>query len=241
MTIHSASSLIKRAAHRSLNGNWSLVISANIAYLFLTVLLSLLASEAAPGTGWSYFAIANVFLFLVDLIIGYLDYGIYAIYLGLQYRQRPRTSDLLLGFRENQDTILRMQAFLSVVALLGTLPGTIAMQYYGATWRYHLAIVVPLQALSLIVTLYIDLNYALVWFLLLDYPELSWHEVLRKSRHLMKGNRRVMLYIGLTYAPFYLISIVTVGISALWVMAFQYAAIAAFYRGLVNARHRVTR
>lgn len=238
MTLHSASTLIKGEARESLLGHLPITVGANTLYLLLSVLLTLLVSGAVPGDGWVYLVCANVFLFLADIVIGTLDYGLLSIYMSLQYRQRTTLADLFRGFRENSWTIVRVQAVISAISLAASLPTTIVNEYYGSARSEHLPVVIAFEALTVLVALWINLNYSLIWFVLLDYPALTWREVLKGSRHLMKGNRRVLFYIWLSLIPLYLVSVMSLGIAALWVLAYQHAAVAAFYRGLVNARKR---
>lgn len=238
MTIHTASSLIKGEARQSLLGHLPITVGANILYLALSVFLTTLSSGAAPGNGWLYIIIANILLYIVDLIIGTLDYGLCSIYMQLQYRQTPTIADLFRGFRENSSSIVYVQAVISAISLASSLPSVILSGYYGSAWTEHLNVMIPLWALTILAALWVDLNYALVWYILLDYPELTWPEALSTSRRLMRGNKRVLLYLYLSLLPLYLVSLVSLGIGAIWVLAYQNAARAAFYRGLVNARKR---
>lgn len=238
MTIHTASSLIKGEARQSLLGHLPITVGANILYLALSVFLTTLSSGAAPGNGWLYIIIANILLYIVDLIIGTLDYGLCSIYMQLQYRQTPTIADLFRGFRENSSSIVYVQAVISAISLASSLPSVILSGYYGSAWTEHLNVMIPLWVLTILAALWVDLNYALVWYILLDYPELTWPEALSTSRRLMRGNKRVLLYLYLSLLPLYLVSLVSLGIGAIWVLAYQNAARAAFYRGLVNARKR---
>lgn len=237
MTLHNASTLIKGEARQSLLGHLPVAVGANLIYLILSVLLSTLAADAAPGSGWIYLLTANVFLYVVDLAVGILDYGLCYIYMSLQYHQTPALADLLRGFQENTETIVRVQAVLSAISVVISLPSSILSYVYEEP-ADHLAVMIPVYVLTIVAALAVDLLYALVWYILLDYPDLTWREALRSSRRLMRGNKRVLCYIVLSLTPLYLVSILSLGISALWVLAYQHAAVAAFYRGLVNARKR---
>lgn len=238
MTLHSASSLIKGEARQSLLGHLPIAVSANVLYLILSTALTVLGGYAIPGGGILVACATAVILFLVDLVIGTLDYGLCAIYMGLQYRQNPTLTDLFLGFRENSFTILKVQAVLSAIDLAIGLPITILAALYMDSWMDHLAIVGPVYILTIAASLVVDLIYSLVWFVLLDYPDLTWREVLSRSRHLMRGNKRVLCYIWISLIPLYILSVFSLGFAALWILAYQHAATAAFYRGLVNARKR---
>lgn len=238
MTLHNASRLIKGEARQSLLGHLPIAVGANALYLFLSVALTFLGGYAIPGSGLLVAAATSVILFLIDLVVGTLDYGLCAIYMGLQYRRVPTLADLFLGFRENSFTILKVQAVLSAIELVIGLPITVLSAIYLDSWTTHLHIMAPVYLLTIAADLVIDLIYSLVWFILLDYPDLTWREVLSGSRRLMHGNKRVLCYIWISLIPLYLLSVISFGIAALWVLAYQHAAVAAFYRGLVNARKR---
>lgn len=238
MTLHAASGLIKGEARQSLLGHLPVAIGGNILYLFASVTLTLLGGYAIPGSGVLVMIGTSVILFVVGLVIGTLDYGLCAIYMGLQYRQSPSLLTLFLGFRENSVTILKVQAVISAIGIVISLPVTILSVVRQGALLDNLAIAVPVYGITMLLNLIVDLVYALVWFILLDYPELTWREVLRGSRRLMRGNKRVLCYIWLSLVPLYIVSVFSVGVAALWVLAYQNASVAAFYRGLVNARKR---
>lgn len=240
MTMHAASKLIKGEARHSLLGHLSVSVGANTLYALMAIGLTILASGAVPGDGLVNTVLSYVVIFFVDIVLGTLQFGLSALYMNLQYRQEATLSDLFRGFRESSLQIVEIQAYYTLLILAAQIPVTAIEDYYN---NYGLTHPIPLLIATIVacvfsisLTLWATLSYALVWYILLDYPDMNWRDVLRRSRMLMKGNKRVLLYMNLSFIPLYLVSILSLGIASLWVKAYRCAAEAAFYRGLMHAR-----
>lgn len=97
-----------------------------------------------------------------------------------------------------------------------------------------LIMVIVMTLLYTLYALYIDSTYAIVYFLLLDYPNLSVTEIWKRSAQLMKGNR--LRYIGLQFSffPWILLCLCSLGIGMLWITPYMTATISAFYLDLVQ-------
>lgn len=243
MTMHSASKLIKGEARESLLGHLPTAVGANIIFLAVDALLMLITYDAVPGDGVLTEMLSLVLLFLVDIVLSVFAYGLAAIYMNLQYRQPTSVADLFCGFKENTGTILRVAAWKEGITVLASIPLHLVPLYTISHPSDQLTIAVLLVvtlAFLFIVDIWVFLTYALVSYIMLDYPDMEWREVLARSRRLMKGNRHVLLYTLLSLIPLYIISLFSLGIAALWVRAYQGATQAAFYRGLVNARQNKT-
>lgn len=77
--------------------------------------------------------------------------------------------------------------------------------------------------------------YAMVPYLLRDYPELTAKEALRTSREMMRGHKWDLFVLDLTFIGWYLLGIFTLGIAYLWIMPYQYTAHAHYYEDLKAA------
>lgn len=253
-SLHGTSKAIKREARRSLNGNLTLAVGAVFVFCMLETLL-ILADFGAQEFSFSLFwgtpvqyIPTYVVEFLTDLVLGLLCYGLSSIFLLLQYRQRTRFGDLFRGFRENAGTIMLVQLAYVLMTKVAHLPLSIVSSYYhirlDSALPQHATVEIAAYTVAFLIYIAADLwifyTYALIWYVLLDYPELSWHEVLRTSRRLMKGRRLALLYVQLSFLPYYLVSMLTCGIAAFWVRAYVEAANAAFYRGLIISRQNKT-
>lgn len=74
--------------------------------------------------------------------------------------------------------------------------------------------------------------YVMAPFLLKDYPELEWREVLRTSREMMNGHKWDFFCLQLSFIGWILAAIFTCGIGFLWLLPYMTAAEAAFYNDL---------
>lgn len=74
--------------------------------------------------------------------------------------------------------------------------------------------------------------YAMVPFLLKDYPELEWRDLLRTSREMMKGHKMDFFLLQLSFIGWIIVCILTCGIGLIWLLPYQSAAEAAFYNDL---------
>lgn len=78
----------------------------------------------------------------------------------------------------------------------------------------------------------LGLAYSMVPFLLKDYPELEWRDLLRTSREMMKGHKWDFFCLQLSFIGWILAAIATCGIGFLWLLPYMTAAEAAFYEDL---------
>lgn len=253
-SLHEASKAIKREARRSLKGNLSWSVGAVFVFCILETLLILVdygAQEVSYSLLWDtpmQYIPDYVIEFLGDLVLGLLCYGLSSIFLLLQYGQPTGFSDLFRGFRENTGTIMLVQLAYVLMTKVAHLPLYMVSEYYhiglDSAFSAQAVVAMLLYFVAFLIYIAADLwifyTYALIWYVLLDYPDLSWHEVLRTSRRLMKGNRLALLYVQLSFIPWYLLCIFTFGIAAFWVRAYVEATNAAFYRGLILSRQNKT-
>ncbi len=87
----------------------------------------------------------------------------------------------------------------------------------------------------LIGTFIMSYAYAMIPFLLNDYPELTPKEACRTSREMMRGHKWDLFVLDLTFIGWCLLSILTLGIGLLWLAPYQSAARAHFYEDLKSA------
>lgn len=82
--------------------------------------------------------------------------------------------------------------------------------------------------------IYLGLCWAMVPFLLKDYPELTWREALRISREMMMGHKWDFFCLQLSFIGWILLSILTAGFGIIFLMPYMTVAEAAFYDDLKN-------
>ena len=76
-------------------------------------------------------------------------------------------------------------------------------------------------------------SYAMTPYILHDDPEIQYDYAIEKSMAMMKGSKKRLFCLDLSFIGWYLLGIVTV-IGMLWVYPYHMAARAAFYEDLKN-------
>lgn len=74
--------------------------------------------------------------------------------------------------------------------------------------------------------------YAMVPYLLHDYPELSIREAMKISREMMRGHKWELFILDLSFIGWFILGILTFGIGILFAQPYQLTARAAFYDDL---------
>ena len=75
-------------------------------------------------------------------------------------------------------------------------------------------------------------SYAMTPFIMAEHPELTVTEAITASRKMMDGHKFDCFLLGLSFIGWNLLSVLTLGILGLWIVPYQNAAYAAFYRDI---------
>lgn len=74
--------------------------------------------------------------------------------------------------------------------------------------------------------------YRMVPYLLHDYPELTTREAMKISRQMMAGYKWELFLLDLSFLPWFLLSIITLGLGTLLLVPYMQTASALFYEDL---------
>ena len=224
---------LKADARASVLGFLPTLIIANIGYLAASYVLTALVGNVVTGVTLLSILASVGLSFLVSLMMGILRYGLYSLYLNRQFEQTVSPSDLYRGFREQPDRIIRAEAAFAAVEALALLPFTLF------TYRLESITDSPVKSLTLLLLGYLviftmEVEFAPIWFLMLDFPDMKEKQLFVTSARMMRGHRKQYVLLTLSFLPLYLLGFLSFGIAMLWVMAYRYASCAAFYRSLVS-------
>lgn len=78
-------------------------------------------------------------------------------------------------------------------------------------------------------------SYSMVHFVMAEHPEMSANEAIKESKMLMKGNKFRFFCLQLSFIGWYFVGILTLGIGFIWIIPYQQAAYAAFFREICPA------
>ena len=75
-------------------------------------------------------------------------------------------------------------------------------------------------------------SYALTPYILIDDPQISIRDAVRKSQRMMSGQKFNLFYLQLSFIGWWILSILTGGIGFLWLIPYFTTSMAVFYRNL---------
>ncbi len=76
------------------------------------------------------------------------------------------------------------------------------------------------------------LSYSMTYYVLCDEPKLSAGEAIAKSARMMKGRKKDLLFLDMSFIGWFILSFLTAGIGFFWTLPYYWAAKAAFYEDL---------
>lgn len=79
-------------------------------------------------------------------------------------------------------------------------------------------------------------DYAMVRYIHAENPLIPAREVLAQSKEMMRGNRMRLFCLQISFIGWAFLCVLTCGIGYLWLLPYQEAANAAFYRDISNPR-----
>ncbi len=233
-TPHSIRADLKAEGRHALLGHLGLAVGSIILFLVLYTLLHFITGSALPAeSGITGTVLSCIFSLFISAFSGIYEYGLICIYIKLLFRQPAGIRDFFLGFRENQDKILILSLVPALLQTVALLPAVICS--YLVESDALLALYVVLLLLGVAVSIYGRLLFYPSLYLLLDYPDRTATEILRRSIRLMKGHKKELLFLELSFLPLLLLTLLSFGAAGLWVAAYRRSTLTAYYRRLMGA------
>lgn len=176
--------------------------------------------------------------FILSLLSGLFVCGEAYIYLKAACNQQVSVSDLFYGFSNAPDKVLKIQAVLTLINLICTLPGTLFLPVAGteADNPYLFLLFVILMLAGNIINIILSLTFSQSYYLMLDFPGYPPKEILTMSRKVMKGNKGRLFYIELSFLPLFILGLCTCCITFLWILPYYQAVKANFFLDLMKKK-----
>ncbi len=221
----------REKARNALNGNWGTAIGTGLLAAFLggsTVTENLNFSDSLTNENTlnqlsiEMLSILLVFTLIISLVIfvsavikfiigGVITLGYAKFNLNLIDGKKAQVSDLFSQFQYFGNAflmqLLRM-IFIFLWMLLFIIPGIIA-----------------------------SYSYAMTPYILYENPEMSANDAIKASKELMDGNKGRLFCLELSFIGWHLLAVFTFGIGYLWLIPYQEAAYAAFYREIKHGTY----
>jgi uncharacterized membrane protein len=228
---------LKNQALDTLRGKWGSFVGLTFIFILLYVLASGLAQYGAIFQGSKFTTLAMVFTIIgaiVTILFIPMQYGYYIAHLNSSRQDLPADiGDLFCGYRRFTDVFVTLLLqFLVIFAAL--LPYFI---FFGViAWlkllESHIYLIIVVGCILMIPGLILGLAYTLVPFILHDQPDLRPADVLRESRMMMKGHKRELFLLMISFFGWMILTVFTFGIGMLWLAPYMGMTIVKFYEQL---------
>ena len=223
---------LKRIARENLSGQYrtsmGAILAMGIIPLAAELPFSMLQNAQQPIGQTIIFYIAD---FLISLITFLLSAGVIYLNLHIARKKKAKIGMVFYAFKNHPDRLLLVCILLTLLTVAAAVPfGVGALIYYmkgAAVWT--IACLVVLAIISILLIAFVQLQYALTVYFMLDHPEMGVIEALRTSRKAMKGNRRRLLYQFFSFLGLHALCILSLGIGYLWVLPYQFQTTANLY------------
>lgn len=242
MTSLKSSSELKAIARTQLIGNYMTTSLSILLLYFINLLVSDLITSFCNIKTISGMILAMIISLIFSIFMGVFGFGLAHMFLGLSCKQQIHTSNIYYGFRTNlnQNLIVSLRLIATVF-----IPIFIGILSVGITNKSnHFAIVTIgylILAAGIIYGVFKGLQYSMVFFISLDFPNYDTKKVFKMSEYLMKGNMGRLFYLIVSFLPLYLLSFLTIPlgtfftIGLLWIAPYMLATLTNFYLNLVKS------
>ncbi len=234
MTQYKSSSDLKDLAKEKLSGKYgiSMFISPflqtalSIAALFPAFFFLLLGYIVFSMTGnesseVGFMVIYLILVILSSLLIGVLNVGVVFFNLNLACGRLYRISDIFCGIRYHLGKSLTISIMQILIALVLMIPYIICTIAWVANPDSLWILGVCVSAIAYIVMVfYIQLCWSQSYYLLLDFPKMKALELLKLSTRIMKGHKKRLFYIRLSFIPLEFLCMCSSYIGYLWYMPY---------------------
>lgn len=231
---------LKARARERMSGKYGTLILAFVIVQGLLLVSSLVSGELFPGDSVLDIVLANVFSFILSLIVNVMSAGMIYMYLNIARGKQYSLNDLMYFYRNHPDRVITASFVFAVINLLTMLPSTI----YSYTAQVDvndinaLADSVVRSASMLIIGLLVYevlvIPMEMAYFILSDHPEMKGRDALKESINLMRGSCGRYLMLKASFIPLMFLSVFTFYIALLWILPYMVMTEAMFYRDLMG-------
>lgn len=240
MNTYLSSAQLKSISREQLLGKYGAAILAELAVRVILIVATLLSSALTDQSTTAGLIIAMLISFILDVLSGIFHVGLTRFYLNLVCIMPYRVSDAFSGFRSHADRAIAVRFLISVFQLIFGLPCIICSIIYSRSPSAALFLTTCIFAvIALAAMIYIELLYAQVYYLMLDFPAYGVRQVLSTSRRIMKGHKGRLFYIFVSLVPWYLTAFLSCGIALLWITPYKRTILTNFYLDLVQQGYAV--
>lgn len=226
----------KFSAKRALSGRWGTLIIAQVIVSAINLVAGNLTTMLFPGYDGMSLILSQVFSFLVTLVMCIFTAGLYYMYLNAAREKEYSYRNLVFFFKNQPDKVIVASFVMALIAWLTALPAGyyIYVTDSGTTLEQQMAVMQTYLMISLggiILNMLLTVPFTLTYYILAD-ENVGGMEALKRSMQLMKGNIGKYIALQLSFFPWYILSLFTMGIGMIFLMPYIQMTDIMFYRDI---------
>ena len=222
-------------ARRSLLGNLSVAVWSFLLFASFTILLNQIGSSFSFSNSFLTLVVSLTAGLVTSVFASMFGIGLASVFLSFQYNQPAAVRNLFLPFLDNADRSVRVRFFVTLGEYFSLLPIQVMFFFIPRDkLSAHVPLLLAIGLICCIGFVYWVTTYAMVNYLLLDFPDLEAWRVLVMSRKMMDGNRLRLIRLILRLLPMHLLGIFSFGLANIWAGCCQHACTAAFYKDMMQ-------
>jgi uncharacterized membrane protein len=242
MKIYAKRYELKNKAKDNLGGKYgSAVLVSFLGMLIPSIIRMIITANFSPSLPYThpvpYYTFSVLLSLVLSSILGVFNIGIAFFFLKMACGQSYSVKDLFFGFRNDSGKALILSGISALVNAVCLYPYQYLLDYFllvrEEIWLYRTAAAL---LIGLCVYIPVALNLALIYYLALDFPEKTVSEILSLSVRLMKGQKKRLFFLELSFLPMMLLCVCSLYIGFLWLQPYMYMTEACFYLDLMNPR-----
>lgn len=232
----------KLSARSALSGRWGTLIIAQVIVSAINLVAGNLTMMLFPGYDGMSLILSQVFSFLISLVMCIFTAGLYYMYLNVARGREYSYKNLIYFFKNQPDKIIVASFVMAAIAWLTALPAGYYMYVTdpGTTLEQQMAVMQTYLMISLggiILNMLLTVPFTLTYFILAD-ENVSGFGALKRSMQLMRGKIGKYILLQLSFFPWYLLCLFTMGIGMIFLMPYIQMTSIMFYRDIKGEIYR---
>lgn len=228
-----SSAELKALAREKLKGRYAIAIGVLLLSGLITLPVTLIAALFYNENNTTSVIIYYVIIIIISLLSTVLGVGLIRFYTNLCRNKNYQVSDIFWGFSNHPDKIIIIAVLISLMGILCYLPAILLVAAYAVTKSISIVLMAIFAFIAgFVLVIMINLNYGLTFYIMSDNFQHSAVEALKACRTMMKGHKGRFFYILISFIGWQLLSLLSCGLSMLWVEPYLFSTVTYFYMDL---------
>lgn len=232
------SSQLKASARGHLTGRYALPIIAYMLARMIINIPSLMISYTVNPATISGSLLDNAVSVILSVIMTIFLVG--QNHICLKYArssERLPMAEMWYGFKGRADEIIIAYFLIFIRYLAYGVPFILTFVLFTIQPDSLPVKLLLMASLIFMAVMYIkvELDYALVYFLIIDHPQERPGQLLVRSKQLMSGNRGRLFYIQLSFIGMYILGLLSFGLAMFWIYPYVRMTMTEFYLELAQS------